>query len=57
VLASGGHDKTVKLWDVAAGKETKALTGHAGEVDCVAFSGGRPGSSPRAAGAARGGAR
>ncbi len=37
-LASGSHDKTVQLWDVAAGQEVRALTGHAGPVTSVAFS-------------------
>jgi WD40 repeat protein len=37
-LASGGADKTVRLWDVAAGKQTAVLEGHTSEVLCVAFS-------------------
>src|SRR5436190_988039 len=37
-LASASHDKTIKLWDVAAGKEKIALTGHSDWVESVAFS-------------------
>src|SRR5579859_2419583 len=39
ILATAGFDNTVKLWDVAAGKELRSLTGHhSGPVYCVAFS-------------------
>jgi dipeptidyl aminopeptidase/acylaminoacyl peptidase len=37
-LASGGFDKTVKLWGVAAGREWATLRGHEGWVAAVAFS-------------------
>jgi len=37
MLASGGEDKTVKLWDIAAGKELKTLTGQTRDVLAVAF--------------------
>src|SRR4051794_7460144 len=37
-LASGSWDKTVILWDVAAGKERATLTGHTAVVHAVAFS-------------------
>ena len=37
-LASAGHDKTVKVWDVATGKEKAALTGHTSWVISVAWS-------------------
>jgi WD40 repeat protein len=37
-LASGTHDTTVKLWDVATGKEKATLNGHTGDVTSVAFS-------------------
>jgi WD40 repeat protein len=37
-LASGSFDKTIKLWDVASGKELKTFTGHTKEVVSVAFS-------------------
>jgi WD40 repeat protein len=38
VLATGGRDRTVKLWDVAVGKVTAALEGHQGSVWAVAVS-------------------
>ena len=37
-LASGSFDKTIKLWDVATGKEIRTLAGHTKEVVSVAFS-------------------
>jgi WD40 repeat protein len=37
-LASGGRDKTVKLWDTAAGQEIMALAGPSDMVESVAFS-------------------
>jgi WD40 repeat protein len=37
-LVSGGWDKTVRLWDVAAGTELRRLEGHGGYVTHVAFS-------------------
>jgi WD40 repeat protein len=46
LLASGGGDKTVRLWDPATGAPVgKPLTGHTGRVVWVAFGtgpGGRP---------------
>jgi len=36
-LASGSKDKTVKLWDVATGKEVVTLKGHTDPVLSVAF--------------------
>jgi WD40 repeat protein/mono/diheme cytochrome c family protein len=36
--ASGGEDRTVRVWDVASGKERLRLEGHADEVLAVAFS-------------------
>jgi WD40 repeat protein len=36
-LASGGLDETIRLWDVAAGKERATLKGHFGGLS-VAFS-------------------
>src|SRR4051794_22173353 len=37
-LASGGFDRSVKLWGVAAGREWATLDGHEGWVAAVAFS-------------------
>ena len=37
-LASGSEDKTIKLWDVATGKEQATLKGHTEWVKSVAFS-------------------
>lgn len=37
VLASGGFDHVVKLWDPDTGKELRTLVGHPTEVQCVAF--------------------
>ncbi|MBX6313969.1 MAG: WD40 repeat domain-containing protein [Isosphaeraceae bacterium] len=37
-LASGGFDRAVKLWGVAAGQEWATLNGHEGWVAAVAFS-------------------
>lgn len=36
-LASGGHDRTVRLWEVASGKELHRFEGHRDAVTCVAF--------------------
>ncbi len=33
-----GFDKTVRLWDVASGKELKTLTGHISDVRSVCYS-------------------
>jgi tetratricopeptide (TPR) repeat protein len=38
LLASGSDDRTVRLWDWVAGKETRILKGHAASVFSVAFS-------------------
>src|SRR5947208_2246574 len=38
MLATGGADKTVKLWDVASGKVTATFAEHAGAVWGLAFS-------------------
>src|SRR5262249_55757336 len=37
-LASGSNDKTVKIWDLASGKEVVTLQSHARPVVSVAFS-------------------
>ena len=37
-LASASYDGTLKLWDVAGGKERATLKGHTDAVLCVAFS-------------------
>src|SRR5262249_51921688 len=39
VLASGGLDGTVRLWDMATSKEMKVLRGHTNMVADVAFRG------------------
>lgn len=38
ILASGGWDKTVRLWEVATGKELHTLKGHADMIWDVCFS-------------------
>jgi len=38
MLASGSSDKTIKLWDVASGRELRTLAGHTSDVWCIAFS-------------------
>jgi WD40 repeat protein len=37
-LASGSADKTIKIWNVATGKNIATLIGHTDEVTSVAFS-------------------
>jgi WD40 repeat protein len=37
-IASGSTDNTIKLWDVASGKQLKTLNGHSSSVLSVAFS-------------------
>ncbi|MEH1951676.1 MAG: AAA-like domain-containing protein [Nostoc sp.] len=38
ILASASSDNTVRLWDIATGKEIKTLTGHTKGVNSVSFS-------------------
>jgi len=38
LLASCGNDKTIRLWDVASGKEVRSLRGHKAGVWGIAFS-------------------
>lgn len=37
-LASGSNDRTVRIWDVASGKQLVKLEGHQGPVEALAFS-------------------
>ncbi len=37
-VASGGYDRTVRIWDVETGEEVKTLYGHTGVVFSLAFS-------------------
>jgi WD40 repeat protein len=39
VLASGGYDNRIRLWDPDTGKEVRTLEGHKSYVNCIAFSG------------------
>ena len=39
---SGGRDSTLKLWDVATGREIRTFVGHSGPIGSVAFSPDRP---------------
>ncbi|MGH9971214.1 MAG: caspase family protein [Pyrinomonadaceae bacterium] len=38
MLATGSTDHTIKLWDVATGRELRTLTGHSDGIGAVAFS-------------------
>jgi hypothetical protein len=42
MLASGGADKTVKLWDIGTGRELRSLRGHDSPVTSVAFAAQEP---------------
>ena len=37
-VATGGLDGTVRLWDVASGRQVLVLRGHDYAVECLAFS-------------------
>jgi eukaryotic-like serine/threonine-protein kinase len=38
LIATGGRDKTVRLWDAATGAAINEMKGHNGEVCCLAYS-------------------
>ena len=38
LVASGSHDKTVRIWDTSSGAQLLCLQGHEGSVNSVAFS-------------------
>jgi WD40 repeat protein len=38
VIASGSHDRTLRLWDAAAGVPKATLSGHTGIIEFLAFS-------------------
>jgi WD40 repeat protein len=38
LIASGGQDRVVRLWDAATGKQLQTLTGHARTISAVIFS-------------------
>lgn len=38
ILASGGEDSTIKLWDVSRGIELRSITGHKSKINSLAFS-------------------
>jgi WD40 repeat protein len=38
IIATGGEDRTVRLWNAAAGRETRTLTGHKESVYYIRFS-------------------
>ncbi len=38
LLAAACHDDTIRLWDLASGREVARLAGHGGRILCLAFS-------------------
>ena len=38
LLASGSWDRTIRLWEVASGRELRKLAGHGAQVNALAFS-------------------
>src|SRR5262249_48647984 len=38
LVATGGGDRTVRLWEAASGREIRALKGHVGRVRSLTFS-------------------
>lgn len=36
-IISGSRDRTIRIWDVASGQQTKVLTGHQGSVLCLRY--------------------
>lgn len=38
LIASGGSDAVVHVWDAATGREVRQLTGHTGDIEAIAFS-------------------
>jgi eukaryotic-like serine/threonine-protein kinase len=37
ILASGGYDQTVRIWNYVSGKQLRAMDAHTGIVSCVVF--------------------
>ncbi|KAI9837729.1 MAG: hypothetical protein M1819_006663 [Sarea resinae] len=37
ILATGSYDSTIKIWDVATGKEMRTLRGHESGIRCLQF--------------------
>jgi WD40 repeat protein len=37
LIATGGEDKSVKVWELASGRELRSLSGHTGFVNSLAF--------------------
>jgi WD40 repeat protein len=37
IIAAGGNDSLIRIWDLATGEELAAISGHPGPVTCLAF--------------------